>query len=135
MLPWVATPAASEPKMIFRVEVPEEFKKSKFAPNSDPEPVRYTKAYEAFWWNCVMVRGRDLNARCPFVCSGTAAATSGCADGANNADGQIGALLKQFSAKKVQAHLKQLGSAPRARQRLNGHGYFRDGPKADDVPN
>ena len=134
MVPWVATLASSEPKMTFRVKVPDEIRNSKFAPNGDPETVCYTKAYEAFWWNCVMVRAKDLNARCPFVCSGTPAATSGCAEGANNAGEQIGGLLKQFSAQKVQTYLKQLGSKPDARQRLSGYGYFQDGPKAEDVP-
>jgi hypothetical protein len=134
VVPCVAMPSDAEPRMTFRVVVPDEFRNSKFAPNGDPEPVRYTKAYEAFWWNCVMVKGEDLNARCPFVCSGTPAATSGCAEGANNAGEQIGALLKQFSAQRVQAYLKQLGSKPDARQRLSGYGYFQDGPKAEDVP-
>jgi hypothetical protein len=131
---WVATPAASDPKMTLRVVVPDEFKYSKLAPSADSESVRYTEAYEAFWWNCVMVRGKDLNARCPFVCSGTPAVASGCAEGANNADEQIRALLKQFPAQRVQTYLKQIGSKSDAWQRLSGYGYFRDGPSADDVP-
>ena len=130
-LSMAATVATANPKMTHRVVVPDEFKNPTLSPNGDPDSVRYTNAYEAFWWNCVMVRANDLSARCPFICSGTPAATSGCADGAGNADEQIDALLKQFSAAKVQAYLRRLGANPRTQERLGG--YFRDGPRADDV--
>lgn len=134
VIPRVVTLAASEPKLTLHLVVPQEFRNSKAAPNGDPEPVRYTKAYEAFWWNCVIVRGRDLNAHCPFTCSGTPAATPGCAAGASNANDQIDALVKRTPAREIQAYLKEIGSSPRARQGLSGYGYFRDGPRAEDVP-
>src|SRR5262249_953244 len=109
-VPLVAAPAPGGPKMVCRVVVPEEFKSSTVAPNGDPERVRYTKAYEAFWWNCVLVRAAQLDARCPMICSGTPAATAGCAAGAGNADEQIERLLQRFSAGRVQSYLKRLGS-------------------------
>ena len=121
--------------MTLHVVVPEEFKHSTFAPNGDPEPVRYTKAYEAFWWNCVMVKAKDLHARCPFICSGTPAATSGCLDGSRDADEQIASLLKRFSRSRVQAHLTQFASTPDAQRGLHGYGYFQHGPEAEDVSN
>ena len=118
--------------MTCRVVVPDELKASTFAPNGDPESVRYTKAYEAFWWNCVMVRAKDLGSCCPRVCNGTAGATSGCTEGATNAGAQIDGLLQHYSAATVQAYLRRLGSSPRARHKLSGYGYFTDGPSADD---
>jgi hypothetical protein len=119
--------------MTLGVVVPEEFKHSGLAPNGDPEPIRYTKAYEAFWWNCVMVKAKDLHARCPFICSGTPAATYGCLDGSHDADEQIATLLKQFSLSIVQAYLTQLASTPDARRGLSAYGYFQHGPEAEDV--
>ena len=135
MAPWSGTLAASEPKITLRVVVPEEFKHSKLAPNGDPEPVRYTKAYEAFWWNCVMVKAKDLHARCPFICSGTPGASYGCLNGSHDADEQIAGLLKRFSPSTVQAYLKQFASTPDAQRGLSGYGYFRNGPEAEDVSN
>ena len=126
--------SASEPKMTFRVVVPKEFRNSQFAPNGDPERIRYTKAYEAFWWNCVMVRAQELNARCPIICSGTPAAARGCGEGANSADDQIQRLLKRFPTSKVRGYLKSLASSPGAWEKLRGYGYFSDGPKAEDIP-
>jgi len=121
--------------MVLRVVVPEEFRNSKLAANDEPESVRYTKAYEAFWWNCVMVKGRNSHNRCPFMCSGTPAATAGCSQGAADAEDQIGALLERFSAVEVQAYLQKLGSTSDARRKLDASGYFQDGPRAEDVSN
>ena len=121
--------------MTLRVVVPEDFRNSKLAPNDEPESLRYTKAYEAFWWNCVMVKARDIHSRCPFTCSGTPAATAGCSQGAADAEDQIVTLLKCFSAPEVQTYLEKLGSTPDARRKLSGYGYFQDGPKAEDVSN
>ena len=126
--------AASMPELRCHPVVPKELAKSTFAPNGDPESVRYTKAYEAFWWNCVMVRAQHLDARCPAICSGTPGATSGCGDGALNAGTRIDALLKQFPAAEVQKYLRRLGSTTKARRQLSGYGYFQDGPAADDDP-
>ena len=92
-------------------QVPDEFKDPNLEfnltpPNGDPEPVRYSKAHEAFWWNCVMVRAQDLNARCPIICSGTPAAAPGCGEGAIDADDQIEELLRQFPSSQVQSYLE-----------------------------
>jgi hypothetical protein len=59
-----------------------------------------------------MVRADYLEGRCPITCSGTAAATLGCRDGAIDANRQIDQLLKQFSAAKVQDYLRSLARNP-----------------------
>ena len=128
----------SQPDLVYRAVVPDEFKDPNLEfnlnpPNGDPEPVRYSKAHEAFWWNCVMVRAQDLNARCPTICSGTPAAARGCGEGAIDADDQIEELLRQFPSSQVQSYLKSLASSLGAREKLNGYGYFSAGPKAEDA--
>jgi hypothetical protein len=87
-----------------RVVVPKEYNVTPFdpPPNGQPEAVRYTVAYEAFWWNCVAVRAADLQGRCPFLASGTPGAAAGADDGAMNADKQIDRLLRKYSARSVQ---------------------------------
>ena len=98
-------------------------------PRGQPEPTRYSIAYRAFWWNCVMLRAGDLRARCPFTCSGTAAAASGCADGANAAQRQIDELLGAYPEEEVQEMLRSYASSGDAAGRLAP--YFQDGPMAE----
>jgi hypothetical protein len=59
----VVASAHAGPTLKCRVIVPKEYRKTPFdpPPNGEPEPVRYTKAYEAFWWNCVAVWAVDLD--------------------------------------------------------------------------
>ena len=128
----------SQPDLVYRAVVPDEFKDPNLEinlnpPNGDPEPVRYSKAHKAFWWNCVMVRAQDLNARCPIICSGTPAAARGCGEGALDAADQIEDLLRQFPPSQVQSYLKSLASSPGSREKLSGYGYFTEGPKAEDA--
>ncbi len=96
-------------------------------PNGESESTRYTKSYEAYWWNCVMVRAKDLDARCPFICSGTPAATYGCRDGEMDANRQIDQLLKRYSSREVGGYLRSLARRPEAKEKIAP--YFPDGPQ------
>ena len=53
-----------------------------------------------------MVRANDLDARCPFACSGTAAASYGCSDGELDASSQIDGLLERYPRQEVQEYLR-----------------------------
>lgn len=114
------------------VRVPREYRKTPFnpPPNGEPEPVRYSRAYEAFWWNCVAVRAAKLDGRCPFAASGTPAASAGAVDGAMNADEQIDGLLKHHSPSKVQRYLRTLASTKEAKRAMSP--YF-DSPTPERV--
>ena len=116
--------AANGPSMKCVVKVPREYRKTPFSPppNGQPEPVRYTVAYEAFWWNCVAVRAADLQGRCPFLASGTPAASAGATDGASNADDQIRRLQREYAASAVQQYLNTIASQPEAKEKM--HPYF-----------
>ena len=59
-----------------------------------------------------MVKSRSFNLDCPFVASGTAAASRGAVDGAAHADRQIKELLARSSPLEVQQYLGTLISAP-----------------------
>src|SRR5882724_9306425 len=106
----VVASADSGMNMRCRVNVPEKYRTTPFKvpPNGQAEPVRYKVAYEAFWWNCVTVRGSDLESRCPFTANGTPAASAGAKDGALNAEFQIEVLLKKHSALAVQKYLRSI---------------------------
>jgi hypothetical protein len=110
-----------------RVVVPKEYRSTplKPPPDGESEPARYTVAYEAFWWNCVAVRAADLRGRCPFIASGTPAASAGARDGASNADSQIERLLKTHVSAEVQRYLRSIASASKAKEKMRP--YF-DGP-------
>ncbi len=102
------------------VTVPKQYREtpSNPPPNGQPEPTRYTTAYEAFWWNCVAVRATDLEGRCPFVGSGTPAASAGALDGQADANMQIDKLLKRHSRSAVQNYLRSVASTPTAKQKM-----------------
>ena len=124
--------AGQELSLTCKVQVPERFQHDPpgwVDPNGQPERVRYSEAYKAFWWNCVMVKASDLSGRCPIACSGTPGATYGCGDGAVDAWNQIDALLKKFPAKQVRAYLQSLAKEPKAKAMIAA--YFPNGPKSD----
>jgi len=124
--------SATELKLSYKVEVPKEYRKAHIdpPPNSYSEVARYKESHEAFWWNCVMVKAQNLQAGCPFVCSGTPAATAGCTDGALNAECQIERLLKRYPATMVQDYLRSFASDPHA-IKLFSEGRFKGKPIAD----
>jgi hypothetical protein len=111
--------APPHPSLRCEVDVPPEF-------GSDFDRVRYSSAYEAFWWNCVGVRSQHPDARCPFVCSGTPSAAAGCRDGATAADRGIDELVRsKWSG--AQEYLRSLAAGSEARDKIKP--YF--GDKAD----
>ena len=114
------------------VKVPREYRKTPFnpPPNGQPEPVRYTVAYEAFWWNCVAVRAADLQGHCPFLASGTPAASAGAMDGAANAEDQIRRLQRKYAASAVQQYLNAIASQPEAKQKMR---HYFDKPTPESV--
>jgi hypothetical protein len=120
------------PNMKCVVKVPKEYRKTPFnpPPNGQPEPVRYTAAYEAYWWNCVGVRAADLRGRCPFVASGTPAASAGAMDGATNAENQIRRLRQKYPASVVQKYLNTIASRPEAKQKMR---HYFDKPTPEVV--
>ena len=107
-------------KLQCRVVVPREYRPTSFdpPPNGEPEPIRYTVAYEAFWWNCVSVRAADLRARCPFVSSGTPAAAEGAMEGATNAGHKIDQLLEKYPVGAVRRYLRSIASQPVAKEKM-----------------
>ncbi len=128
----IATSADPGPRLTCRVVVPRQYRHTPWdpPPNGQPEPVRYTVAYEAFWWNCVAVRAAHLDGRCPFTASGTPAAGAGANDGAMDADKKIDRLLKKYSAQRVQTYLRELASEKVATEKMRP--YF-DKPRPEVV--
>jgi hypothetical protein len=124
--------ADNGPNMKCVVKLPKEYSKPTVnpPPNGEPEPLRYTTAYEAFWWNCVAVSAADLQGRCPSVASGTPAASAGAMDGALNAESQIHRLRKKYPASAVQKYLRTIASAPETKQKMRP--YF-DKPTPEPV--
>jgi hypothetical protein len=105
--------------------VPKKFRNSSSdSPTGEQEASRYTRSYEAFWWNCVAVRAANMGGRCPFMASGTPAASAGASDGGNDAGSQIDGLLKKHSASAVQKYLGSISSIPSAKQKM--HPYFNE---------
>jgi hypothetical protein len=98
------------------------------SPTGEPEALRYTRAYEAFWWNCVLVKADSLDARCPSSCSGTPAATAGCADGGGQAEDAVSRALRAHSRASVQRYLKARASEPDAKRKTEP--YFPSGPES-----
>jgi hypothetical protein len=95
----------------------------------EPGSQRYKVSYEAFWWNCVLLKSKNLNARCPFTCNGTPAETAGCAQGALDADNDIGALVERFGPAQSGGYLRSLARTPDAHSKLEP--YFGAGPVAE----
>jgi len=107
---------ARGPQLACRVIVPAAYRGVTIAEPS--EDVRYTRSYEAFWWNCVSLRAATPDARCPFVCSGTPAEAQGCRDGAQAAEEGISQLVREHSVERIQAYLRSLASRPEAKDKM-----------------
>jgi hypothetical protein len=120
------------PRLSQKVSLPAGLHGVRVSPNGETNAVRYTVAYEAYWWNCVQVRAAELEGRCPSVCSGNAAATRGCTDGATKASSGIDGLLRRFSTEQVQQYLRTLALEPAGKVKMKG--YFTDGPRAEKAP-
>ena len=102
---------------------------------SDPTPeapaLRYRLAYESFWWNCVTLKADDEDDRCPFVCSGTAAAAAGCAEGAMDSESMVRDLIRRVGAAKAKDRLHSRVAMPDARQSIRR--YFPSGPERERI--
>ncbi len=121
------------PHLECHVTIPSEYQKTPWdpPPNGESEPIRYKKSYEAFWWNCVMVKADNLDARCPFTCSGTPAAAAGCGAGESDADWKIADLLNKYSRSEVQQYLRSLASTEEAKKKI--YPYFQETPQPEKV--
>ncbi len=122
------------PNLVCHVNVPAEYRTTPWThpPNGEPEPVRYRVAYEAFWWNCVALRADDFDARCPFTCSGTPAASAGCQDGAEAARESIDGLIERYGGRRTQEYLRSLAQSDEAKKRMEP--YFRGLPTPEGIP-
>ena len=119
------------PRLPYRINVPGEFRQDPpgwVPPNGEPERVRYSKAYEAFWWNCAILKSQDLDVRCPDSCSGTPAATFGCADGGTDASNAIGALVREHGKDRAKRLLERRVQEKAGYSKIEY--YFPDGPLA-----
>ena len=123
---------ADQPRLSRKVSVPSSVKAAERSPNGETNGVRYTTAYEAYWWNCVLVRAESLEGRCPSACSGNDAATLGCADGSVKARNDIDELVLRFSGKRVREYLRTLAQGPAGRLKIKP--YFSNGPQAEKPP-
>ena len=122
------------PRLVCRVTVPAEYRASKSTPppNGEPESVRYTTAYESFWWSCVVLRASNLDARCNIMCSGTPAASAGCRDGSDAVQVGIDGLLQAYGRSRTQEYLVSLARTDEAREKSGP--YFRGTPASPNTP-
>jgi hypothetical protein len=127
----VASPGGNsdKPSVACRATVPPGISATEKSPNGETNAVRYTTAYEAFWWNCVLLKAGDIAARCPFVCSGNAAASLGCANGGVDASSDIDALSQRFPKEQVREYLRDLAQSPVSRAKIKP--YFGSTPRAE----
>jgi len=102
-------------------------------PNGQPEPVRYREAYEAFWWNCAIVKSRDSSARCPSACSGTNGAALGCFQGGTDAENDIYNLVRRYGGSRTQRYLQRLVLESGAEAKIRSS-YFTGGPVSESWP-
>jgi hypothetical protein len=119
----------------YRITVPVEFGSDPpgwVSPTGESEAARYTKAYKAFWWNCLRVKSQNLQARCPLTCSGTPGATYGCSAGACAAEARLQSLLSRATPTEVQSYLAKAAFTPEVERDMGG--YFPDGPQEERVP-
>ena len=123
---------SDQPRLSRKVTVPPRLNGAEISPNGETNAMRYTAAFEAYWWNCVEVKAAILDATCPFACSGNAAAAAGCADGAMGVSSDIDRLLDRFPREQVQQYLRKLAHDPAATAKTKR--LFPDGPRAEKAP-
>jgi hypothetical protein len=135
LIPLLAVSCSTHPLSIScQVHVPYEFQQNSPGWKSltgEPESVRYRVSYEAFFWNCVMVKAVDLRGRCPFMCSGTPAATYGCSKGAKDAEREIKQLLADHDATRVRKYLRFVAASPEGKEKMAP--YFPSGPRTEKI--
>jgi hypothetical protein len=90
-------------------------------------------AYDvAFWWNCAIVKSRDLKARCPLTCSGTPGAALGCGQGGTDADNDICDLVRRYGESRTQQYMQRLVREAEAETKIGA--YFPEGPITEAGP-
>ena len=69
---------------------------------------RYIEGFERMWRECVAIRARDIDAEqeCPLYCSGTPAASDGCAAGTTAANDRINSDVAKYGKVRVQEFLR-----------------------------
>jgi len=106
-----ACTAAGSPRIEPNLEVPAHFERQPVeSPAGESERIRYLKAYEAVWYNCVTLRADDLGARCPSTCTGTAATAAGCANGGTDARRQIEDAIEAHGEARTQQALRAIAA-------------------------
>src|SRR5215212_7610830 len=98
-----------------RVSIPPEHRRGQADasdPTSEAPAVRYRMAYQAFWWNCLAVRADRADSRCPFVCSGTAAAVDGCRQGADDGERAVQELVRRLGKEDARDVLRSQVARP-----------------------
>ena len=107
----------TESKLDLKISIPKEFSNRasnlSSSPDGDTDGSKYKKTFEEFWWNCVMVKAKGLDLSCPFVASGTAAASAGAWNGAVDAENQIKELIREHQSVAVHAYLEKLTTDPK----------------------
>lgn len=127
--------AGNGPHLVFKIVVPSKYQSkigSPGFPGTSPYE-RYSEAYEAFWWNCIAVRAKNIHARCPFWANGWASEADGGADGGTDADDAINEQIEKYGAARVQAYLKKLASPP-SKIKAKLRGWFGGKPTATPPP-
>ena len=124
---------AGSPRIKPNLKVPAEFEHQDFEPpTGESERVRYLKAYQAFWYNCVTLLSEDIDARCPFTCSGTPAESAGCANGGTEAWNQIRDSIESYGEPGTQQVLRLIAALPETKAQMAA--YFGEHPAAEYAP-
>ncbi len=113
----VTTTGCVNTKLECTVKVPSEYG-NEISPNGESNNVRYTKAYKAFWWQCIKDKSNNLTNSCKWTCSGNAAATSGCTNGAHDAMRQIDNLIKEKGIEYTQKYLKKSAKTKKCKENV-----------------
>ena len=87
-------------------------------PTPEPPASRYRLAYGSFYWNCLALKAQDEKARCPFVCSGTPAASAGCGDGATDAEKMTNDLIRRLGVEGARRTLESRVTSPDAQENI-----------------
>jgi hypothetical protein len=102
--------------------VPAEFQRG--GAGGSAEADGYRARFQDFWCLCVKTRAADLEAACPILCSGTRAESSGCLDGATNAEEQIDRALEHGDSAKLARSLADLANSPVCKSRQDGRQLY-----------
>ena len=78
-----------------------------------------------------MLKAEGFENRCPFICSGTPAATYGCAQGTEDAEREIRQLLAHHDVTRVRKYLQSIAASPEGKEKIRL--YFPSGPRTEKV--